>query len=53
MSTLDAAEVALRKAFIVAVGLPCLVEGVRADGTWASLDLRPLEGWTHLCPRRS
>ena len=48
MSTLDAAEVALRKAFIVAVGLPCLVEGVRVEGTWACLDLRPLEGWTHL-----
>ena len=50
MSGLGADELALRRAHIVAVGLPCDVVGVVVEAEFASVLLAPLEGWTHLVP---
>ena len=48
MAALDAAEVARRRTHIAAVGLPCVVEGIKLEGDWAALVLTPVDGWTHL-----
>ena len=50
MAGFDAAELARRRAYIVAEGLPCKVVGIMMETDFASLVLEPLEGWTHLVP---
>ena len=46
----DAAEIARRRAYIVAMGLPCYVVGVVVEAEFASVVLTPVEGWAHLVP---
>ena len=50
MAGLDAAELARRKTYIVAVGLPCDVLGVVVEAEFAAVVLTPLQGWMHLVP---
>ena len=50
MSSFDEGELARRRAHIAAVGLPCVVVGVKLEGDFASVVLEPAEGWTHLTP---
>ena len=50
MASFDDGELALRRSRIAAVGLPCLVVGVKVEGEFASVVLEPMDGWTHMVP---
>ena len=50
MSSFDDGELAERRSHIAAAGLPCVVVGVELEGNFASIVLKPLEGWTHMVP---
>ena len=53
MASFDDGELARRRAYIAAAGLPCLVVGVVIEGDFASIVLEPSDGWTHLVPENA